>query len=127
VTAQAALLLAGLFLAHFLGDFTPLSTPQMLEAKANARPMWLIGAHAFVHTILVTVVILLVALPALSILALAAGIEFVTHFGLDAGRAKLGRRVPHLNDPSRNRFWYVLGLDQFAHAVVLIGLAGLVL
>jgi len=123
MTNQAAVLLAGFFFVHYLGDFTPLSTPGMLAAKANAKPIWLIAAHALVHTVLVASVILIVVFPAWLILALAAGIEFVTHFVLDAGRAKLGRRVPALNDPTRNVFWYVLGLDQFAHALVLVGLA----
>jgi hypothetical protein len=127
VTNQAALLLAGFFFAHYLGDFTPLSTPGMLAAKANAKPMWLIAAHALVHTVLVALVIWVVVFPAWSILALAAGIEFVTHFALDAGRARLGRRIPNLNDPTRNVFWYALGLDQFAHALVLVYLALLLL
>jgi hypothetical protein len=126
MTNQAALLLAGFFFAHYLGDFTPLSTPRMLAAKTNAKPMWLIAAHALVHTLLVALVILIVVFPSWSVLALAAAIECVTHFVLDASRARLGRRVPALNDPSRNIFWYSLGLDQFAHALVLLGLALLV-
>jgi len=126
MTTQAAYLLAGFFFAHYLGDFTPLSTPGMLAAKANAKPMWLIAAHALVHTLLVALAILIVVFPSWSILALAAAIEFVTHFVLDASRARLGRRVPALNDPNRNIFWYFLGLDQFAHALVLLGLALLV-
>ena len=126
MTNQAAVLLAGFFFAHYLGDFTPLSTPRMLAAKANANPMWLIAAHALVHTVLVALVILIVVFPAWSILALAAGIELVSHFVLDAGRANLGRRLPPLNDPTRNVFWYALGFDQFFHALVLVGLALLV-
>ncbi len=127
MTTQAVLLLAGLFLAHFLGDFTPLATPRMLAAKANAQPIWLIAAHAGVHTALVTLVILLVVLPAGSTVLLAAAIQFATHFLLDAGRAKLGQIDPILNDPGRNRFWHLLGLDQLAHAFVLVGIAALVL
>jgi len=126
MTNQIALLLAGFFFAHYLGDFTPLSTPEMLAAKTNAKPMWLIAAHALVHAVLIGLVILIVAFPSWTILGLAAAIEFISHFVLDAGRAQLGRRVPELNNPSRNVFWYALGLDQFAHALVLIGLALLV-
>ena len=126
MTNQAAVLLAGFFFAHYLGDFTPLSTPRMLEAKTNGQPMWLIAAHALVHTGLVALVILAVAFPAWSILALAAAIEFVTHFDIDAGRAKLGQRLPEMNNPGHNVFWYALGFDQFAHAIVLIGLTLLV-
>jgi len=127
MTTQTAVLLAGFLLAHYLGDFTPLSTPEMLAAKAKARPMWLIAAHALVHTVLVTLVILIVVFPSWSILFLAAAIEFVTHFAIDAGRAKLSQRVPELNNPGHNIFWYALGLDQFAHAAVLVALAAIVI
>ena len=127
MTTQAAVLLAGFLFAHYLGDFTPLSTPDMLAAKAKARPMWLIAAHALVHTVLVALIILIVVFPSWSILFLAAVIEFVTHFAIDAGRAKFSQRLPELNNPGRNSFWYTRGLDQFAHAAVLIFLAALVL
>jgi Protein of unknown function (DUF3307) len=127
VTGQMVLLLAGFFFAHYLGDFTPLATQGMLAAKMNAQPMWLIAAHAAVHTLLIAIVIVAVVFPAWTILLLAAAIQFVTHFTLDAGRARLGRRFPAMNDPLRSRFWQVLGVDQLAHALVLIGLAVLVL
>jgi hypothetical protein len=127
MTGEATILLCGLFLAHYLGDFTPLATRRMLEAKAAAKPLWPIAAHAAVHTALVAVVIALAASPSGPTLLLVCAIQFVTHFLLDAGRAVLGRRLPILNDPARSRFWHVLGLDQLAHAVVLIVVAAIVL
>ena len=98
----------------------------MLAAKANAKPMWLVAAHALVHTVLVALIILIVVFPSWLILFLAAAIEFVTHFAIDAGRARLSQRLPELNNPGRNIFWYALGLDQFAHAAVLVVLAAMV-
>ncbi|MGD8697817.1 MAG: DUF3307 domain-containing protein [Gemmatimonadales bacterium] len=127
MTGEAAILLCGLFLAHYLGDFTPLATRRMLEAKAAAKPLWPIAAHAGVHTGLMALVIALVSRPEGFILLAASAIQFMTHFLLDAGRAGLGRRHPILNDAKRSPFWHVLGLDQLAHAVVLIVVAAIVL
>ena len=127
MTGEAAVLLCGLFLAHYLGDFTPLATRRMLAAKADAKPLWPIAAHAGVHTGLMALVIALASSPGRSVLLLACAIQFITHFLLDAGRARLGRRYPVLNDPTRSRFWHALGLDQLAHAVVLIAVAAIVL
>lgn len=126
MTGEATLLLGCLFLAHYIGDFTPLATRRMLEAKAAAKPLWPIAAHAGVHTGLMALAIVLVSRPEASILVLACAIQFVTHFGLDAGRAGVGRWQPSLNDPTRSKFWRLLGLDQLAHAIVLIGVAALV-
>jgi hypothetical protein len=127
MTAQTVWLLAGLLLAHSLGDFSPLATPRMLEAKANGGPLGFIALHAAVHTLLITLVIILVASPASSLILIAAAIEFSTHFALDAVRALLATRFPALNEPADNRFWYALGIDQLFHGLVLVGLAGLVL
>jgi hypothetical protein len=127
MTSEAAILLCGLFLAHYCGDFTPLATRRMLDAKAAATPLWPIAAHAGVHTALMASVIVLVSSPDRVVLLLACAVQFVTHFALDAGRARLGRWYPALNNPSRPRFWHVLGLDQLAHAIVLILVATMVL
>jgi hypothetical protein len=127
MTGEATGLLCCLFLAHYIGDFTPLATRRMLDAKAAAKPLWPIAAHAGVHTVLMALAIMLVSRPEAPILLLACAIQFATHFGLDAGRAGLGRWQPHLNDPTRSKFWRLLGLDQLAHTIVLIGVATLVL
>ena len=126
MTLQAAVLLGLLLLAHFAGDFTPLATRSMQRAKAIGTPVGPIALHALVHAILVTIVVAAAASPGADILALAAAVEFVTHFGLDWGRGVLGRSVPALFDPSRQAFWTALGLDQAAHAIVLVGIALLV-
>lgn len=127
MTGEAAVLLCGLFLGHYVGDFTPLVTRRMLEAKSAATPLWPILMHAAVHTVLMALVIAFVSNPEASVLLLACAIQLVTHFGLDAGRARLGLWKPGLNDPTRSEFWHLLGLDQLAHALVLIGVAALVL
>ncbi|NIW35215.1 MAG: DUF3307 domain-containing protein [Gemmatimonadetes bacterium] len=127
MTLQAVWLLAGLLAAHCVGDFSPLATARMLEAKANGGPMTSIAGHAAVHAALVGIVVALLAGPALSALAVAAGLVFVTHFGLDASRALLGRRYRVLNDTRERAFWYALGLDQLGHGLVLVGVAAFIL
>lgn len=127
MSAPAVLLLAGLFFAHFLGDFTALATPGMQTAKAAGRPIGPIAAHGAVHALLVTLVVWGVVAPALPVLVGAAALEFASHFCIDWLRGLLSRDRPGLADPSRGPFWVAVGLDQLAHALVLIGVAALVL
>jgi uncharacterized membrane protein AbrB (regulator of aidB expression) len=108
----AAGLLACLLLAHYLGDFTPLSTGRMLEAKAAGGPVSLIASHAGVQTILVALVVAVASGFDLRLIAVVVAIEFVTHFAID--------------DPTNRAFWWVLGLDQLAHCLVLVLIAFLV-
>lgn len=127
MTATGAWLLVALLVAHDLGDFTPLATERMREAKARGRPAWLIGMHAAMHAVLVALALLIVIRPSITILALAAGFELVTHFLIDLFKAQLGVRVPPLGDMRTNPFWWVMGVDQLLHGLVLVGIAFLVL
>ena len=127
MTAQAIVLLGFLLIGHFLGDFTPLSTRRMLEAKARGGPMLPIAQHAGVHAVLTGLAVLAVARPGPELLGLAFGIQFATHLVLDGLRARLGARSSSLSDPGANVFWTALGIDQLAHALVLVGIAALVL
>jgi hypothetical protein len=126
LTPEAAWLLAFLLVGHFLGDFTPLSTPSMLKAKAVGSPVGPIAAHAAVHGGLVALAATLVTGPGLAVVALAAGLELVSHFAIDVGRGRLMHRYPRLGDPASSSFWSVLGLDQLTHGLVLVGLVLLV-
>lgn len=118
--------MGALLVAHFLADFTPLSTPRMLEAKSTAKaPGWIL-LHAGVHGALVALAVWGAVRPGWSLIAAAFGIELATHFAIDAARARLGVRVPALGDPSRRSFWHFLGFDQLLHGLVLVGIAVLV-
>jgi hypothetical protein len=127
VTLQGAGLLVALFAAHFLGDFTPLASARIQEAKARGTPLGPIALHALVHAILVAIAVAAVARPALSLVLAAAAVEFGTHLGLDWFRGRMGSRSPALSDPGTQAFWTALGLDQLAHALVMVGIAVLVL
>lgn len=124
MTGEAVRLLSVLLVTHFLGDFTPLATRRMLEAKANGGPLGPIALHAAVHGALAGAAVLLASTAGWAVLAGAALVVFGTHFGLDAARARLGDRFAAVRDPRRNLFWTALGLDQLAHGLVLVGIAG---
>lgn len=127
MTAEATVLILALLVGHWLGDFTPLATERMTEAKADGGPLAPILGHAAVHGALTGAAVLAVVRPGAATLAAAVGVEFVSHFLLDAARARLGRRFAVLRDAGEQLFWTVLGLDQLAHVAVLTGIAALVL
>ncbi len=127
MTDQAALLLGALFVGHFLGDFTPLATARMLEAKTAGTPLAPIAQHALVHSVLVGIAVFLLVRPVPMLVLAAVAVEFWTHLGLDLFRGRLGARSPVLTDPTQQEFWTLLGMDQLAHALVLVGIAAMVL
>src|SRR5512135_1969618 len=126
MTGAAVLLLVLLFAAHFLGDFTPLSTAKMQKAKAVGKPLGPIAAHAGVHALLIGLVVTVAARPGVRLAAAAVVIAFVTHLVIDWAKGRLGAGRPDLFNPDRQAFWTVLGVDQFAHGLVLIWIATLV-
>ena len=125
MSGQAAGLMAALLVAHFLGDFTPLSTARMQDAKATGSPVGLIAAHALIHAILVALAVALAAGPGWAMVGAAAAIEFGTHLAIDWTRGKVGAAIPALADSGDQEFWTALGLDQLAHGLVLVGIAAL--
>ena len=126
MTVQATWLLASLFVAHFLGDFTPLTTQRMLEAKARGKPVGPIAAHAGVHAVLVGFVVGGMARPGGALLVVAVAVEFLTHLGIDWAKGRLGAARPAWSDPRSRSFWWIFGVDQLGHQLVLIAIAVLV-
>lgn len=126
MSGNEVLIVSALLVAHYVGDFSPLATAGMQRAKANGGPLLVIAGHASVHGVLVALAAAVVAGPGGGMVLAAALIVFVSHFALDVAKAKLGRRFPVLNAPQRREFWYVLGLDQLGHALVLVGLTPLI-
>ena len=127
MTEQAAVLLVFLFVGHFLGDFTPLATARMLEAKLTGSPIGPIALHALVHAVLVGLAVAAIARPVPMLILAAVTVEFWTHLGLDWVKGKMSVRRPALGDPGQPIFWTALGIDQLAHALVLVGIAFLAL
>jgi len=127
MTDQAATLLIFLFVGHFLGDFTPLATARMQEAKLSGTPIGPIALHALIHAALVGVAVVAIVRPVPMLILAAVTVEFWTHLGLDWFRGKMSVRRPALGDPNQRVFWTALGLDQLAHTMVLVGIAFLAL
>jgi hypothetical protein len=127
MTPEATVLLSMLFVGHFFGDFTFLSTPRMQEAKRTGRPIGPIALHALVHAVLVAIAVGAIVRPQPMLLLGAVAIEFWTHLAVDWFRGRLTARHPAIGNPEESAFWTVLGLDQLAHALVLLGIAYLVL
>ena len=127
MTAQTAVLIVFLLLGHFLGDFTPLATRRMQEAKLSGTPLGPIALHALIHAVLVGIAVVAIVRPAPMLILAAVAVEFWTHLGLDWFRGRMSTRRPALGDPSQPVFWTALGLDQLGHALVLVGIAFLVL
>ena len=127
MTAQTTALLAFLLVGHFLGDFTPLATARMQEAKVSGTPLGPIALHALIHAVLVGIAVAAIARPVPMLILAAVAIEFWTHLGLDWLRGKMSARRPALGEPTQRVFWTALGLDQLAHALVLVMIAELVL
>ena len=127
MTTQAAVLLTFLLVGHFLGDFTALSTHRMQEAKRKGTPIGPIALHALIHAALVGVAVAAIARPDPMLILGAVSIEFWTHLGIDWFRGRMTARHPALADPGQPVFWPVLGLDQLAHGLVLLGIGSLVL
>lgn len=126
MTPVAVGLLACLFVAHYLGDFTPLSTGRMLEAKAAGGPISLIASHAGVQAVLVGIVVAAATGFEASLVGAAITIEFLTHFAIDFVRGRLGARFLKIRDASHRAFWWGLGLDQLAHYLVLLWIVAMV-
>lgn len=127
MTSRAVVLLLGLLLGHYLGDFTPLASERMQAAKAEGGPLGPIAGHAAVHGLLTGVIAASIVQPGWELLALAAGVEFASHFLIDSARARVTARVEALRDTERQLFWSVLGADQLFHGAVLVGIAALLL
>jgi hypothetical protein len=127
VSGTAVVLLAGLLIGHFLGDFTPLSTGRMQAAKARGRPIGPILEHALVHTLFTVAAVAIIARPGISMVAVAGGIQLVTHFQLDWAKGRLSAAQTAFGDMKRQAYWTVFGLDQLLHCMVLLVIACVVL
>jgi len=99
----------------------------MREAKRKGTPIGPIALHALIHAVLVGVAVAAIARPDPMLLLGAVTVEFWTHMGIDWFRGRMSAQRPALADPGQPVFWTVLGLDQLAHGLVLVGIASLAL
>ena len=116
-------ILIGLFICHFLADYTHLSTAWMLNAKRLGKPLYPIFTHAFIHASLMLVLLALVfGFSGLKFAALF-GFQLITHFLIDVWKGRMNGWFPSLQSPANKWHWIVFGFDQLLHALVIIGMS----
>lgn len=112
------LLFCFLLFGHWLADFTHLSQPYMLAAKKFGRPLTPIFHHALVHAILVMLILICHAADPYRTL-LACLMMLVSHFTIDVWKGRMNVWFPSLQSPVNVFHWWIFGLDQMLHIVVL--------
>lgn len=115
-----ALLLLTLLVCHYLADFC-LTTPKMIQAKADGRNIWPILLHAGIHALLVGLCLLVFGVSWKLVLLLMLA-ELVTHFLVDLGKGRLTARFPKLADMQQKPYWMLYGFDQLLHQSVIVGI-----
>lgn len=106
-----------LLLCHWLGDYTHLSTKDMLAAKRLGKPLVPIWIHACVHGLLSFYVLLLAG----SVASAAYGcmIIWFSHFLIDVLKGRMNGWFPTLQNPANVYHWWVFGIDQTLHVLVI--------
>lgn len=126
-------ILIGLFVCHWLADYTHLSTNWMLGAKKLGKPLLPIFAHALVHAVLMSTfleVYFYFKLQnynpfefSISIVDKLYWFQLVTHFLIDVWKGRMNGWFPSLQSPTNKWHWIVFGFDQLLHALVIITMA----
>ena len=108
------LILALLLSKHFLIDF-PLQTPFHYQNKGNYGHIGGI-LHSLQHG-LGTLAILMWITPLAIVFAIA---DFLVHYHIDWAKVKLNNHFQLT--PEKPRFWTLLGLDQYLHAMTYLAM-----
>ncbi len=114
--------LIGLFICHWLADYTHLSTDWMLNAKRLGKPLHPILVHALVHATLM----FLVLIPFIGLSDKIWKLflfQLITHFLIDVLKGRMNGWFPSLQSPTNKWHWILFGFDQFLHALVIIGMS----
>jgi hypothetical protein len=113
-------ILIGLFICHFLADYTHLSNAWMLNAKRLGTPLFPILAHASTHALLMGLFLLFFTdLTQFNVIELTA-FQLTTHFVIDVWKGRMNGWFPTLQSPANKWHWVVFGFDQLLHALVII-------
>lgn len=129
---QALILTSLLLFCHYLADYTALSMPEMLAAKRLGKPLNPIADHAYIHTVLMMLVMwffILCVGEAYQIrrVMMASGLQFLTHFIIDVLKGRTNVWFPSVTDPTKVKHWVIFGLDQLLHQVVILIMVWMVL
>lgn len=110
-----------LLVSHYIFDYTHCSTQGMLAAKRFGTPLGPIFQHAVFHMMGVSLVLAWYHLQAPVVLVCLLT-ELLTHFLIDTGKGRLNKLYPVLQENTRYPHWYIFGLDQLLHQLVMVGI-----
>ena len=113
------ILLVGLFVCHYLADFTHLSMNFMLEAKRTGKPLLPIFIHALVHADLMFFFLLFMT-PNTKIVTTLFLIELFSHFAIDTRKGRMNVWFKKVASPSNKIHWVVFGADQLLHSLIIV-------
>jgi hypothetical protein len=107
----------GLEIKHFFADYV-LQSGWMIRGKLSLSHA---GGyvHAAIHVAGTAAILKIAALPA-SIIILVAIAEFIVHFVLDFGKARIGKNISSSKRP--HLFWMMIGLDQLLHHLTYVAI-----
>lgn len=121
MTLDALLMLLGLEVKHFLGDYVLQFERILKDKRSLTKPGGYI--HAAIHAVGTILVFMILSVPTGIIMSLVA-LEFVVHFLLDFTKARLDTNISSIERP--RAFWALNGLDQMFHHASYLLLAYLV-
>lgn len=121
-----SIILAGLFVCHWMADYTHLSCSWMLSAKRLGKPLFPILVHGFVHAFLMTLFLLLIGVSVYK-LDVLFGIQMLSHFLIDLWKGRMNGWFPSLQLPTNKWHWIIFGLDQLLHSLVIVWMSSYVL
>lgn len=114
------LLLFLLFTKHFIVDF-PLQVPYHYENKGTYGHAGGIQ-HALFHGLGTTLVFIVVfSLTFVPFAVMVGLIDAFIHYHIDWAKVKLNKKYGW-GPATHEQFWWLLGLDQYLHALTYIGL-----
>lgn len=113
-------ILVGLFICHWLADYTHLSTAWMLNAKRLGKPLIPIIIHALVHTILMGTFLLFMLGNNNPVVLWLCFFQLSTHFLIDTWKGRMNGWFPLLQNPANKWHWVIFGFDQLLHAIVIV-------
>ena len=115
------LLISLLFVCHFLGDFTPLSTTWMQEAKQFGKPLFPILIHALIHASLMLFVLFFFTTVQMAFTLSA--FQLIIHFFVDTWKGRMNTWFPSLQNNANKEYWIIFGFDQFLHQMTILVMA----
>jgi len=118
------LLLICLLICHYLCDYTHLSTSWMLNAKRTGKPLYPIFTHAAVHASFMHIVVSFYSsycnhLTNTQLFACLI-LQLSSHFVIDVLKGRMNTWVPVVASPANKSHWYIFGLDQLLHQLVIV-------